>query len=149
MEKDAPYRYNRVTKITPRNNGINLSGAKEQVLRYDFIAPNPSWSSGSTWSRRYSRPINVKVWMSRSVSASVVYASVWAESRDGSIFISGYGTAGGGGYHKVSAAIDEAFDSAGIEMLAPFNGYGDEATEHAIAALAKRLGWKTGEVMPS
>jgi hypothetical protein len=52
--------------------------------------------------------------MGRSPSSSVVYCSVWVNSANYSS--SGKGSAGGGGYHKESAALQAALTSAGIEL---------------------------------
>lgn len=43
MDKRAPYDFNRVVGIDPQRNGKNLSGEKEQIARYDFVAPNPKF----------------------------------------------------------------------------------------------------------
>lgn len=63
----------------------------------------------------------------------------------GSTVIGGF--AGGGGYCKESAAIDDAFYNAGIELRACFGGYGEAPAIIAIESLAKKLGWDTGELM--
>jgi hypothetical protein len=96
--------------------------------------------------------------MGRSPSASVVYASVWAFG-NGKDSVSGYGTAGGYGYHKESAAIANAINSAGIELYGDpytrqgekpdfkkrchFGGTGDRAYKDIFMAIAKAQGWNT------
>lgn len=151
MEKRAPYDFNRVVKLDPRENGKNMSNEKEQVGRYDFIAPNPKFDPKHKYysEYRYTRPVTVRVWMGRSSQSSVVYASVWAHSRDGKIHLAGHGNAGGYGYDKESAAVNAAFDSAGVTMERGFGGCGQGPLEIAIKSLAKRLGWKTGQVFSS
>jgi len=138
---------NRVTAITPQENGKNLSGDKEQIRCYKFIAPNPKFKAGESCPRRYAEPITIRVWMSRSANASLVYASIWARSRDGETRTAGHGVAGGYGYCKISAAIDSAFSDAGIAMDAGFGGCGMSCVEIAIEALARKLGWKTGQIV--
>lgn len=61
-----------------------------------------------------------RFYMGRSASASVVYCCLWLHGDAGA---SGRGSAGGYGYHKKSAALDEAIESAGIELYGtPYAG---------------------------
>lgn len=55
--------------------------------------------------------ITARFYMGRSSQASVVYCCLWVSG-----VCSGYGTASGYGYHKESAALQEAIHSAGIEL---------------------------------
>ena len=55
--------------------------------------------------------ITARFYMGRSAQASVVYCCLWVPGK-----CSGYGTAGGYGYHKESAALQAAINSAGIEL---------------------------------
>jgi hypothetical protein len=168
MEKRVPYDFNRVKSFTPGRNGArNMSGEKEQVARLIYIAPNPGFVPGQRFSRRYVQAVDVRVYMGRSSNASTVYASVWARAKarhkltraidakgkrvtvdnlDG-IWASGRGSAGGYGYHKESAAIEDALTDAGFSMEGHFGGCGDTSAELAIEAVARYLGWKTGEVI--
>lgn len=52
----------------------------------------------------------------------------------------GYGKAGGGGYHKRSAALGEALSRAGVTLSEPVDGCGDYATGDALLALARHMG---------
>jgi hypothetical protein len=52
----------------------------------------------------------------------------------------GYGKAGGGGYHKPSAAMQEALERAGVWLAEPIAGRGDSAMHEAMHAIAERLG---------
>ena len=130
----APYDTNTVTKIVPVTKG-SYPHKKEQVAHYRFVTS------------KLETPVTVKCWMGRSASASVVYATVWYNNRDFSISGSGSGTAGGGGYHKESAAIADAFLSAGITMSRNFDGCGDTPVRVAIEALARKLGYRAGKVI--
>lgn len=51
----------------------------------------------------------------RSDGASPVYCSLWVHCAEGGT--SGYGRANGYGYHKQSAALSAAIDSAGIKLF--------------------------------
>ena len=143
-DKRAPYDFNRVTKLEPKQNGRNYGGEKELVSEYKFAAllPKDHYSR-----KRIGTVITIRCYMGRSRNASTVYASLWAHSRDGEIHLAGHGSAGGYGYHKESAAVNEAFHSAGVTMAAPFDGCGDSTMAVAIEALARKLGWKTGNLI--
>lgn len=142
MSNREPYDGNRVVKLEPKLNGRNYAGDKETVGTWIFVAPLPRdhWSG-----RKIGTAVTVRAYMGRSRNASTVYASVWAKSRDGSIDLAGHGSASG--YGKVNAAVEDAFESAGITMSAHFGGCGDSSIEHAIEALARKLGWKAGNVL--
>lgn len=104
-------------------------------------------------------PVSVKCYMGRSSSASVVYCNIWihAETKAGYISLSGAGSAGGYGYHKISAAVDEALQSAGVQLYgSPYaraekpdmkkpssiSGVGDSAIEAALVAICRALGYR-------
>jgi len=71
--------------------------------------------------------VSCRCYMGRSRSASVVYASVWVHGVN-NLYTSGRGSAGGGGYHKESAAVGEAITSAGIELWG--NQYAHEGRQY-------------------
>ena len=147
MPDNMPYDSNRIVSLKPAENGRNYGGEKEVIAEYKFVAPNPHFDKNSPYHKRYAVPVTVRVYMGRSSSASTVYATIWARSRDGKLHMSGTGSAGGGGYHKESAAINSAMVDAGIKFKRGFGGAGDGAAMVAIKTLAKRLGWKTGDVI--
>lgn len=70
---------------------------------------------------------------------TVAYACLWVYNQNG---CSGSGTAGGGGYHKPSAAGGRAFEAAGITLEQHIEGAGEQAIKDALLALGKRLGLK-------
>lgn len=136
------------------------SGNKEQTGQYTVVA-----ASG----KELHEPVTVRCWMGRSNQASVVYACIWIRTKDGRHF-SGRGTAGGYGYHKASAAIDEAIRSAGVGLFgypysgpnrdrdgkpmedilamlkdrkpASISGVGEQAIESAIQSIARAAGYR-------
>lgn len=105
--------------------------------------------------------------MGASKQASVVHANIWVS---GPKETSGYGRAGGYGYHKISAAIGEAIDNAGIELYgSPYasngtvprtattsrkpepenlkkrtwiDGVGDRAIDEALMAIVRAAGYR-------
>lgn len=66
-----------------------------------------------------------------------VYCVVWIWSDK---LARGCGKAGGGGYHKLSAALGEALSRAGITLSEPIDGCGDYAMDKALLALARHMG---------
>lgn len=70
-----------------------------------------------------------------------VYALLWvkcwnADANDDE-YRRGYGRAGGYGYHKGSAAIDEALNAAGIKLSEPVSGRGFEVCKNAFTAICE------------
>lgn len=59
--------------------------------------------------------VTVRWYMSRASSASVVYCCIWVHGKP--FRVSGRGSAGGHGYHKSSAALQDAITSAGIKLV--------------------------------
>lgn len=82
-------------------------------------------------------------------SGSTTYAVLWVYGAD--FYAQGSGKAGGYGYHKTSAAVDDAIDSAGFELYgSPYIGQdenikkrcniagaGESAIEAALLAIAR------------
>ena len=85
--------------------------------------------------------VSVRLWMGRSSNASVVYATAWIFDPENRDVRGGHGKAGGYGYDKRSAAIEAAFDSAGVTFERSFGGAGESASRAAILAVARAAGW--------
>ena len=109
------------------SNAVNYKGQKELVKSYNVITDT------------LREIIIARCYMGRSASASTVYASIWIQSSG--IYTSGKGKAGGYGYHKESAAIADAIESAGITLDANISGVGGGAIEDALKAIASALGF--------
>lgn len=90
-------------------------------------------------------PVTAKFYMGRSREALTVYCNLWASDHSGERRTSGYGAAGGGGYHKESAALDAAIKSAGISLSERINGVGEMAMTDALTAIVRELGY-TGNI---
>jgi hypothetical protein len=67
------------------------------------------------------------------------YACIWV-SKEPWGWSSGSGSAGGGGYHRPSAAAQEAIDNAGFSLSRPIDGRGPSAIVEALFAIAKVIG---------
>lgn len=146
---------------TECSNARNMGQEKETIQTLNLIGIKKG---------EFKELATVRFYMGRSASASVVYCSLWVNGKDKKgheIYVSGRGNAGGYGYHKSSAAMQEALDSAGIELYgnayvpgrekekryglqtkkvdfkkrAHINGVGDTAIEDAIMAIGEALGY--------
>jgi len=74
-------------------------------------------------------------------AGSVVYCVLWVRGYDYQRDPArGCGKAGGYGYHKPSAALEEAMQHAGIQLAEDIGGRGDDAMQDALRALAAHLG---------
>ncbi len=108
-----------------------------------------SWTAAVCYKGEVVTPVECICYMARSASASVVYCElrVWGKC-------SGSGKAGGGGYHKESAALQEAIDSAGIQLFgdcygreenkrpARIAGCGDSSMKLALTAITRAAGYR-------
>lgn len=70
---------------------------------------------------------------------TVMRCSVWIHSRGNGTYGRGQGEAGGGGYHKASAALANALDDAGVLLSQRIYGVGDQAMRDACEATARAV----------
>lgn len=96
------------------SNAKNYGGEKETISKYVILAR-------TTHCKELREIVDCRVYMGRSRNSSTVYASLWVNTFDA--HTSGTGSAGGYGYHKESAAIQDAITSAGIELYG--SAYGE------------------------
>lgn len=116
-------------------NGKNLSEKKELIRALSLICPHPETGN-------LREVICARFWMARSADgASPVYCSVWVRGLGNQEYFAGHGRARGCGYHKASAAMQFAFDNAGIRLSEPIDGRGDSEMERAMLAITKTLGF--------
>lgn len=136
-------------KFTTYNeNAKNLSGDKELVSSYSVVVP---------YKGKLIEAVDIRCWMGRSASASTVYATIWCRGKEE--WASGHGSAGGYGYHKESAAVQNAIASAGIKLYgdvygrketkkeAFIDGVGDSAIISAALAITKALGYRSDKAL--
>lgn len=106
------------------SNAINYGGKKELTEAMSVVV----YSKG-----KLIEAVCARFYMGRSASAMTGYCSVLVHGNDR--WTSGAGIAAGGGYHKFSAALDEAIRSAGITLSRSVSGTGEcQAALEAIAA---------------
>jgi hypothetical protein len=67
-------------------------------------------------------------------------ACLWVSTE--SMHTSGSGKAGGYGYHRQSAALGCAIESAGFSLSSRIDGVGDDAMREALLAIARAVGVK-------
>ena len=131
---------NNITATLPhaaRSNGKNLSPKKELVSAMSAVAV----INGKM------REVVVARWYRarKSDGASPVYASIWTYGAG--FNISGHGRATGYGYHKASAALSAAIDSAGIVLSERIGGLGDGATRSALESIARAIAGDAAEIL--
>jgi len=102
-----------------QTNGYNYSRDKEMVSAYSVIGKING---------ELREVVTFRAYMGRSASASVVYGSLWVNA--GEFHCSGKGSAGGYGYHKKSAALQDAITSAGLQLIG--SPYADKNGKHYV-----------------
>ena len=118
----------KATLVKEVSNAKNYADKKETVHTYNVITDG------------LENVITARCYMGRSASASTVYASIWIKSPG--YHSSGKGEASGYGYHKGSAAIGAAIESAGISLDTDISGVGNSAILDALTAIANALGFE-------
>jgi hypothetical protein len=102
---------------------------KELVRAMMIVAHDPA--------KGFRLPVTTKFWMGRSRNASRVYCTM--RSGNETVIASGSGWAGGYGYDKESAALDDAIRNAGITLSRSISGTGE--CRQALEAVARALGY--------
>lgn len=93
-------------------------------------------------SRHYQGSANAVVELRLYGTGNRNYACLWVhDSSNSGISTSGTGWAGGYGYHRPSAAAQEAINNAGFVLSESISGVGDSAIERAVRAIAEHLGY--------
>lgn len=121
------------------DNAKNMNGEKELIQHIVIVD-----DAGSK-----QQIVDCRLYMGRSRNASTVYCSIWANGHINNerVWITGHGKAGGYGYHKLSAAMQNAITAAGFALTddngdsMPIYGRGDGAMYDAAIAIAAALGF--------
>ena len=132
-------------------NAVNYHGKKELVDTWKVIA---------TKKGEFHEAVDCRCWMGKSRTASVVHCSIWVHGTGH--WMTGRGSAGGYGYHKASAAVGDAIESAGITLWgnvyngpednkkqAHIGGVGETAIVAALEAIARAMGYRKFTVVHS
>ena len=131
---------NNITATIPRaarSNGKNMSCQKEMISAMSAVAVINGKMCEVVVARWYIAR--------KSDGASPVYASIWTYGAG--FDISGHGRATGYGYHKASAALSEALDSAGIVLSERIDGLGDGASQRALEAIARAIAGDAADIL--
>lgn len=140
-ELRAPYDRNTATLPDVNVSHVrNRHDKREKVANHKLISFDARLRRTDPHTAGIVEVIDARFYMGRSSSASVVHCSLWVRTRDGRYF-SGEGQAGGYGYHKTSAALDAAVDSAGIKLEKRFDGCGETAMHVALLAIGRACGY--------
>ena len=89
----------------------------------------------------------VEIYMGKNSSASQMHCFFRLNDTRSNTYRYGYGSAGGYGYCKKSAAMGQAFEWAGIKLAKPINGVGEGAMREALEAIAKKLKYRIFSVI--
>lgn len=129
----------RVTSYNPQYNGKMLD---KNLIREMHVVVLSDRSGVNTYRERGGMrdAITVRIHGTNAMNR----VSVWVHGDGG---CAGHGTAGGYGYHRPSAALQEALMSAGIKLVEPIDGAGDWAMESALLAIAEHLGYPNAIVV--
>lgn len=96
---------------------------------------------------KFYEPVIVRWFQSpRADGMARLYCTIWANAH-GKPEASGHGYASGCGYHKPSAALAEACESAGIKLAQPIDGRGDGVMDDALLAIGRALGFRNCHVV--
>jgi len=118
-----------------QQNGKNYSGEKALLSCLTVLAP----TQGERSNHELAEVVTVRTYGAKRGGGSRNYVSLWASGHGK--YLAGHGQAGGWGYHRPSAAAQNAFESAGVNLSEAIDGRGETATEAAALALARALGY--------
>lgn len=127
----------KTTSFNPSKNKFNDLHRKEKHFTesYEVVTFDAK--------RGFNNPITLRVYSTN----SKVYVCVWvnahaAGKRKESVHVSGSGSAGGYGYHRSSAAAQEALSNAGFTFDENISGRGNDAILSALNAVCVSLSFK-------
>jgi len=118
------------TPLVPEShNARNLGDEKKLVDRFLVVWYDPE-------AAEMTPIVDARIYMGRTNTASVVRCSIWIGEH---ATWSGYGSAGSYGYHKASAALEQAIKSAGWQLDTDIHGGSPGAMRDALRAIARSL----------
>ena len=120
--------------LTTRKPKYTSSHRRENRFTREYAMVVPSDTSKGYALNRASAIATLRIYE----TAAQTTAAVWINSGDS--HTSGTGKAGGGEYHRASAAAAEAISNAGLDLSEAIDGRGNGAIESAMIAIAYALG---------
>lgn len=119
------------TLTSKPRKGMNTNHRKEQHYKESYVG------LAITVDKNGKTEINEGTEMRIYQTSASAYACLWVYSAD--CYTRGSGQARGYGYHRASAAAQEAINAAGIDLSESISGCGDWAINDAIAAITRTL----------
>ncbi len=89
-------------------------------------------------------PVTIRLYYTSTGGSNT--AAFWINDSASGTHLSATGSAGGGGYHRPSAAAAEAIRKTGIVLSEDISGRGDSAIETAVKAVAVALGYDEANI---
>jgi hypothetical protein len=135
-----------MTPITATFDPVTVKGVNGKAHRkegkchfesYSIIDPDRLWTRSNEDGGGQEAPAVIECRLYGTGAKN--YACIWV-SKEPWGWSSGSGSAGGGGYHRPSAAAQEAIDNAGFTLSRPIDGRGESAIVEALFAIAKVIG---------
>ncbi len=124
-----------ILPATGMSNARNHGDKKETIARYVVITYSQNYSSQSN----FKELVDCRVYRSyRSDDFSPVYASIWLSDP---CQTSGMGSVSGLRDHKQSVAIQNAINSAGVQLSSQIDDEGDLVVREALKAIAFAMGY--------
>lgn len=127
---------NKATITKTQHDGKIASNRKEKHFRSQMTLATVRYEEGVVHDTLQARFY---------VTGSRTYCCVWLHTKD--CHVSGGGFAAGGGYHRASAALEEALNDAGITLSQSIHGVGASAMSEAFEAVAIALGFTVYRVL--
>lgn len=130
-----------------------MSTTTQNAILPDHFVSNGKWYDNKetvaalvlvAWAYGSQRELaTVRFWMARNADgASPVYCTAWVNGNgEGVDGCAGTGRANGYGYHKQSAALQSALDSAGVKLSSRIDGVGETAMKDALLAIGRAMGY--------
>lgn len=128
---------------TGKEKGFNINHRKEKGFYKEYLVICPQ-----TDERKRELYGNLKQVISCRMYATGAtnYCALWVYGEN---YKSGTGKAGGYGYHRESAAAQDAINATGYELEKSISGVGEIAIESALKAICELEGFKDVQIFTS
>lgn len=111
------------------------------ILTFDKAEKSPR--------HRAHTPVELRLYGTGNQNFACLWVRVPGVKGKAEVYTQGSGRAGGYGYHRPSAAANEAISNAGFALDQDIGGVGDDAIEEALCAMADSLGIKDYAIVRS
>lgn len=128
----------KATYSTGKVKGFNRNHRKENNFLSEYLVIQPKYNLLNE-SIEMKQVISLRIYGTNAMN----YACLWVYAND---YKSGSGSAGGYGYHRPSAAAEEAINAAGYSLDESISGVGESAIKKALNAICKLEGFKDCQI---